>query len=83
MAVFTAVQTLTNQTKHARIAYNWVTNLLGILRNNLKDAKGTLVIVFKIEIDIKKFMVRLLNNKLEKAVKALSNVLAKQLVTFP
>lgn len=83
VAIFTAVQTLTNQKRHARIAYNWVTNLLGILRNDLKDIEGTLVIVFKIEIDIRKLIVRLPNNKLEKAVKVLSNILAKQFVTFP
>lgn len=82
MAVFTAAQASTNQTRHARIAYNWVTDLLGIPRNDLKDAEGTLVIVFRIEIDTRNIIARLPNDKLEKAVKVTSKVLAKQSVTF-
>ena len=82
VAVFTVAQASTNQTRHARIAYNWVTDLLGILRNNLKDAKGTLVIVFGIEIDTRNFTARLPNDKLEKAVKATNKVLVEQSVTF-
>lgn len=82
MAVFTAAQALTNQTRRAHIAYNWVTDLLGIPRNNLKDAEGTLVIVFAIEIYTKSFIARLPNDKLKKAVKATSKFLAEQSVTF-
>ena len=59
-----------------------MTDLLGILRNDSKDAEGTQVIVFGIEIDTKKFTAKLLDGKLEKAVKATSKVLAKQSVTF-
>lgn len=82
MAVFTAAQGSTNQTRQARIAYNWVTDLLGISRNDLKNAEGTQIIVFGIEIDTKSFTARLPDNKLEKAVKTTSKVLVKQLVTF-
>ena len=40
------------------------------------------VIVFGIEMDTRKFIAKLLDEKLEKAVKATSKVLAKQSVTF-
>lgn len=81
MAVFSAFQA--KQIRQIRHAYNYVTDLLGIPRNDSKDAKGTQVVVFGIEIDIKKFIVKLPDEKLEKAVKATSKILAKQLVTFP
>lgn len=77
VAVFTAAQASTNQTRHAHIAYNWVTDLLAIPKNDLKDAKVTLVIVFGIEIDTRNFTARLSNDKLEKAVKAMNKVLAE------
>lgn len=82
MVVFTTVQALTNQTKQLCIKYNWVRNLLGIPRNNPKHIKGILVIVFRIAINIKKFIARHLNDELEKVVKAMSKILAKQLVIF-
>lgn len=79
--VFIAIKVI-NETRHARIAYNQVINLLKISRNDLKDIEGILIIVFEIEIDTKNFIARLLNNKLEKTGKAISKVLTKQLVTF-
>ena len=75
MAVFSASQA--KQIKQACHAYNWVTNLLGIPRNNSKDAEGTHVIAFGIEIDTRKFIAKLPDEKLEKAVKATSKVLAE------
>ncbi len=78
--VFSASQA--EQIRQARHAYNWVTDLLGVLRNNSKDAEETQVIVFGIEIDTRKFIAKLPNEKLEKAVKATSKVLAEQSVTF-
>lgn len=77
VTMFTTAQVSTNQIKQACIAYNWVTNLLGIPRNDLKDAKDTLVIVFGIKIDIKSFKTRLFDDKLRKAVKATNKVLAE------
>lgn len=59
-----------------------MTDLLGIPRNNSKDAEGTQVVVFGIEIDTKSFTARLPNEKLNKAIKATGKVLAKQSATF-
>lgn len=59
-----------------------MTNLLEISKNNLKNVKSTYIIVLQIEIDTKSFTARLLNDKLEKTVKATSKVLSKELVTF-
>lgn len=66
----------------ARRAYNWVTDLLEIPRNNSKDTEGTQVIVFGIEVDTRSYTARLPTEKLEKAIRATSKVLAKQSVTF-
>lgn len=75
--VFTIVQALTKQTKHTHIAYNWIINLSKILRDNLKNVQDILVIIFEIEINIKNLIARLLNDKLEKTVKANSKFLTK------
>lgn len=56
--------------------------MLDIPKNNLKDAKEKLMIVFGIKIDRVKFITKLLPKKLEKTVKAASKVLVKQSVTF-
>lgn len=48
----------------------------------MKNAESILVIIFEIKIDTRNFIAKLLNNKLEKAVKADSKVLTKQLVIF-
>lgn len=56
--------------------------MLKITKNDLKDVKDILIIIFGIEIDIKNFTARLPNDKLEKVVKAISKVLIKQLVIF-
>lgn len=45
--------------------------------NDLKNAKNIQILVFEIEIDIKNFIAKLPDNKLEKLVKANSKVLAK------
>lgn len=82
MAIFITAQTLTNQIKHACIVYNWVINLLGISRNDLKDIEDTLIIVFGIKIDTKSFIARFPVDKLEKAIKTTRKILAEQLVTF-
>lgn len=82
VVVFTVVQALNNQTKHDRIAYNWMLDLLIIPRNNLKKVEDTLIIVFGIKINIRNFIPKLQNNKLKKAVKVINKVLAKQLVIF-
>lgn len=76
------VYVLTNQIKQACNSYNWVKNLLKIPRNNSKDVIGTQVTIFGITIDKKNFTARLPDEKLGKAVKTTSRVLAEQLVTL-
>lgn len=59
-----------------------MTNLLGILKNDPKDAEGTEVIIFGIEINTRNFMARLPKDKLDKVIKATGKVLAKYAATF-
>lgn len=80
VAVFSA--TKANNVRQACYAYKWVTDLLGIPRNDSQDAEGTQVIVFGIEIDTKSFTAKLPNNKLAKAIKATGKTLAEQSVSF-
>ncbi len=80
ISVFSTSQA--EQIKQPRHVYNWVTNLLGIPRNDSKDVERTQVIMFAIKIDTRKFTAKLPDKKLEKAVKANSKVLAEQSVTF-
>ena len=63
-------------------AYIQLTNLLGVLQNNSKDAQGTAVIVFGIEIDTSCFTARLPKDKLEKATKATAKILSQKSVSF-
>lgn len=82
MAIFTIYQALAKQTRQTYRAYNKVTDLLDIPRNDLKDAEGTKVIVFRIEINTRSFTARLLKDKLDKAIKATGKVLAKHSAIF-
>lgn len=74
MAVFIVVQASTNLIRYAHISYNSVTNLLEILKNDSKDEEGTLVKVFRIEIDTKNFISRPPNDKLGNAIRATKKV---------
>lgn len=75
MAVFLVSQV--KQIRQICHAYNWVIDLLEILKNDTKDAEKMQVIVFRIEIDTRKFTAKLIDKKVEKAVKAISKILAK------
>ena len=63
-------------------AYIWLTDLLGIPRNDSKDRKGTMIIVFSIDVDTNPFTARLPAEKLEKARKATEKLLKDKLVSF-
>ena len=63
-------------------AYIWLTDLLGLLRNNSKDCQGTVVTVFGIEVDTPSFTARLPRDKLEKAILASSKVLSQKAVSY-
>ncbi len=63
-------------------AYIWLTDLLGLLRNDTKDTQGTAVIVFGIEIDTSSVTARLLIDKLEKAIKVTAKILNQKSISF-
>ncbi len=63
-------------------AYIWLTDLLGLLRNDFKDYQGTMVTVFRIKVDTSSFTARLPKDKLEKAILASSKVLSQKAVSY-
>ncbi len=63
-------------------AYIWLTDLLGLLRNDSKDCQGIFVIVFGIEVGTLSFTVQLPRNKLEKAILTSSKVLSQKAVSY-
>lgn len=80
MAVFSVSQA--KKIRQACHTNNWRTDLLGIPRNESKDIKGLQVIVFGIEINTRKFIAKLPDQKLEKVVKATSKFLVEQSIIF-
>lgn len=56
--------------------YIWLTDILGLPRNDSKDCQGMVVIVFGIELDTSPFTLRLPREKLEKGIRTLSKVLS-------
>ncbi len=82
IAIFTTMQATSNRMRREARAYVWVTDLLGIPRNNSKDRKGTQITVFDIEVDTSSFTAKLPPEKLEKAIKAMAKVPAEQSVSF-
>lgn len=56
-------------------AYVLMTNILGISRNKSKDCYRTIVSVFGIKVDTSTFTARLLQDKLEKAIKKIEKAL--------
>lgn len=63
-------------------AYVQLTHLLGVPRNNSKNAQGTAIVVFGIEIDISCFTAQIPKEKLEKATRATAKVLGRKSVSF-
>lgn len=68
--------------KQENRVYNWIINLLRILRNELKNGEGTQITVFRIEIDTSIFIARLLTEKRDKAVKATAKILVEKSVSL-
>ena len=63
-------------------AYIWLTDLLGLPRNDSKDCQEAEVIFFGIEIDTSLFTARLPADKLEKAIRTTLKVLSEKAVSF-
>ncbi len=63
-------------------AYIWLTDLLGLPRNDSKDCQGTVVTVFGIGLDTPSFTARIPRDKLEKAILASSKVLSQKAVSY-
>ncbi len=62
--------------------YIWLTDLLGLLRNDSQDCQVIVVTVFGIEVDTFSFTARLPRDKLEKSILALSKVLSQKAVSY-
>ena len=82
IAIFKASKASTEQIKIEAKAYIWLTDLLGIPRNDSKDRDGTEVVVFGIEIDTSSLTARLPKEKLTKAIEATSRILNEKSVSF-
>lgn len=82
VAVFSATQAIDQRLRQESRTYNWVTDLLEIPRNELKNGQGTWITVFEIEIDTMSFTARLPTEKLDKAVKATARVFTEQSVSL-
>ncbi len=63
-------------------AYIWLIDLLGLLQNNSKDCQGTVVTVFRMEVDTALYTAQLPKDKLEKAILASSKVLSQKAVSY-
>lgn len=71
------MKTTDNQIQISGEAYIWVTNLLDIPRNDKKDYYRIEVSIFGIEVDTATFTTRLLQNRLERAIKQIVKALDK------
>ncbi len=63
-------------------AYIWLTDLLGLPRNDSKDCQGIVVTVFGIAVDTPSFTARNPRDKLEKAILGSSKVLSQKAVSY-
>ncbi len=63
-------------------AYIQLMDLLGVPRNDSKDAQGAAVVVFGIEVDTSCFTAHLPKEKLNKATRATAKVLSQKSVSF-
>lgn len=81
MAIFKA-NTLLERLKAEVNTYIWLIDILDLLQNNSKDCKRIVIIVFGIEIDISLSIARLLQNKLKKAIGAMSKVLNQKAINY-
>ncbi len=82
IAVFKAKEASTERIKAEAKSYIWLTDLLGIPRNDSKDREDKLVEVFGIGVDTSKFTARLTKEKLEKAKNTTSKILEQKSVSF-
>ncbi len=82
VAIFKAREATQKKMIAEKKAYIQLINLLGVPRNDSKDAQGTTVVVFGIEIDTSSFTARLPKEKLDKAIRATAKVLSQKSVSF-
>lgn len=57
-----------SQRRKKQKAHIWLIDLFSISCNNLKNQKGKIVVIFRIEMDITNLTVKLFNETLEKAL---------------
>lgn len=75
VSIFQA-NTTSKQIQQETNAYIWLTNLLGIPRNNFKDCEGIVVSILGIEVDTNLFTACLPKEKLDRAISKTAAVLA-------
>ena len=81
-AVFKVKEASTEKIEVEAKAYIWLTDLLGMPRNDSRTREGKVVEVFRMEVDTSKFTVRLPKKKLEKAKNTTSKILEQKSVSF-
>ncbi len=79
---FIQIRNLAREIAAEANAYIWLTDVLGLPRNDSKDCQGTMATVFGIEVDTPSFTARLPRDKLKKAILALSKVLSQKTVSY-
>lgn len=82
MVIFRTKDAIRKKIKAKARAYIWLINLIGIPKNNSKDCKKTIIVVFRIEVNTSNFSARFLKEKLNKAIKAIKKMLKKTLISF-
>lgn len=82
IAIFSAKDATPSRLRSEANAYIWLTDLLGIPRNDSKDGEGTVLVVFGIEVDTNTFTAKLPREKLEKARTATARILKEKSVSF-
>lgn len=82
IAIFLSSQILQTSLIKYNKQYNWVTDLLDILKQESKDQTRTIILIFSIFINTNTFVISLLAKKITKAIKVLEKALAQKLLTF-
>lgn len=82
VAIFKAKEATQEKMSAKKKAYIQLTDLLGVSRNDSKDAQGTAIIVFCIEIDTSCFTASLSKEKHEKATRATAKILSQSQLTL-
>lgn len=82
MAIFRAKDVKRKRMKAETRMSIWLTNLIAILRNDSKDCKITVIVVFRIKVNTSNFLIRLPKKKIDKAITATKKVFKEKSFSF-